>query len=214
MTQKTTFGIVPKVVFLCLHERPGKGAGAVFLFRVHERVIVAQVALGQCVYIAHIGVPAPAAHPLDEQVCALLRPIAAGGQDGQRLAGEQRRTAAGGDRSTYSAHRRSGPARPSWAQGRTRSGWARPAAGYRCGGRRQIWRAYHPPERRQDAPSPSDSRGRRGRAQCADQRAKTPPPCGRRHARSPEKAPAGRGCCYAPHGDLQTRQSCAYGSLL
>ena len=119
-----------------------------------------------------------------------------------------------GDRSTYSAHRRSGPARPSWARGRTRSGWARPAAGYRCRGRRQIWRAYHPPERRQDAPRPSDSRGRRGRAQCADQRAKTPPPCGRRHARSPEKAPAGRGCCYAPHGDLQTRQSCAYGSLL
>ena len=36
------------------------------------------------VYIAHIGVPAPAAHPLDEQVCALLRPVAAGGQNGQR----------------------------------------------------------------------------------------------------------------------------------
>lgn len=57
MTQKTTFGIVPKVVFYACMERPCKGAGTGFLFRVHERVIVAQVALGQCVYIAHIGVP-------------------------------------------------------------------------------------------------------------------------------------------------------------
>ena len=41
LTQKTTFGIAAEGRFLCLHERPGKGAGAVFLFRVHERVIVA-----------------------------------------------------------------------------------------------------------------------------------------------------------------------------